>query len=103
MLASCSKCGRLFVTTQENAYTPGVVCVPCHDAAQAVAQGERYEVRHVAIEYGNPSWQVWDKALNAYVYWTGNVSAARDECEKLNGELWYITDAGRRVVAAQGA
>lgn len=31
MIATCSKCGKLFETTQEDAYTPGVTCAPCYN------------------------------------------------------------------------
>ena len=30
MIATCSKCQQLFETTQEDAYTPGVMCAPCY-------------------------------------------------------------------------
>ena len=31
MIATCRTCGRLFDTTQEDAYTPGgTQCPPCH-------------------------------------------------------------------------
>lgn len=31
MIATCSKCHKLFETTQEEAYTPGVLCAPCYN------------------------------------------------------------------------
>ena len=34
MIACCSKCGKLFETTQEEAYTPGVLCVSCYKAQE---------------------------------------------------------------------
>ena len=46
---------------------------------------QRYEVRLVPIEYGNPSYQVWDTVLGTYTYWTSNPTDAHRECDKLNG------------------
>ena len=35
MIAVCTKCHTLFETTTEEAYTPGVLCVPCYRAENA--------------------------------------------------------------------
>ena len=36
MIATCSKCHQLFETTQEDAYTPGVMCAPCYNWSACV-------------------------------------------------------------------
>lgn len=35
MIGCCTKCSKLFDTTEEDACTPGVLCVECYRAARA--------------------------------------------------------------------
>ena len=62
MIAVCTKCHKAFDATQEEAYTPGVLCVSCYHAEkrqEAAQRGETYTV---------PAWVQLEKTTEENVH-----------------------------------